>query len=112
MKGCPLVGDVDETGRDGMGRDMPAAKPSMQTPAPAYASLRQLASNSLEQSQTVSNSPRGQWGPFQGVNRALLNRRFLKIFLGQEILKNDPKMLSRLSGSIKTEIPMSKHPRK
>ena len=32
--------------------------------------------------------------------------------LGQEILKNDPKTLSRLSGSIKTEIAMSKYPRK
>ena len=53
-------------------------------------------------------------GPFQGVNRALYNGKIsdFEKFLGQEILKNDPKTLSRLSGSIKTEIPMSKYPRK
>ena len=51
---------------------------------------------------------------FQGDREALYNGKIgdKKKKLGQEILKNDPKTLSRLSGSIKTETAMSKYPRK
>ena len=55
---------------------------------------------------------KGSIGPFPRVNRALYNVKIgdFPKKLSQENQKNDPKTLSRLSGSIKTEISVSKYP--